>query len=290
MVLELAEKQRADIAIGTDPDADRLGIAVRDLKGKMKLLNGNQTMVLLTDYLLKKGQEKGFKGNEFIASTIVSTPLMEELARHYAVECKLGLTGFKWIAKMIKDHPEQKFIGGGEESFGYMVGDDVRDKDSISSLLLACEMAAEAKAQGQSLYQKLIALYKTHGLYQERLVALVKKGMTGAQEIEKMMKGFRMAPPQRIDNIKVEYIEDYLLSKKTNLFTQKEEHINLPVSNVLIFHLEEGSRIAVRPSGTEPKIKFYISAHKKLAATEDFDRTQNELHQKIDDLVTAFGI
>src|SRR5699024_5823433 len=167
MALDLAENKNADIVIGTDPDADRLGIAVRDLDNNLILLNGNQTMVLLTDFLLKNKQKEGFKGNEFIASTIVSTPLMSVLGKSYNVECKLGLTGFKWIAKMIKDYPEQKFIGGGEESFGFMVGDKVRDKDSISSILLACEIAAKAKAEGSSFYKELLKVYQKHGVYQE---------------------------------------------------------------------------------------------------------------------------
>src|SRR5699024_8454588 len=174
---------------------------------------------------------KGFKGNEFIASTIVSTPLLADLAKQYNIECKFGLTGFKWIAKMIRDNPDQKFIGGGEESFGYMVGDQVRDKDSITSLLLACEVAAEAKAKGRSFYEELIKLYLTHGLYQERMVALVKKGIEGAEEIEAMMTGFRENPPLTFNNTKVTVVEDYNRSTTTNLETGTEEKLTIPKSN-----------------------------------------------------------
>lgn len=290
MVLDLADKTQADIAVGTDPDADRLGIAVRDLEGEMTLLNGNQTMVLLTDFLLKKWKEKGFNGSEFIGSTIVSSPLMDALAEAYGIECKWVLTGFKWIADLIRRNPDQKFIGGGEESFGYMVSDFVRDKDSVTSVLLACTMAAEAKAEGKTLYEKLIDLYLEHGLYQERVVALVKKGLSGAAEIKKMIGNLRDQPPKTIGGQKVVALDDYQLSKHTDLTTSKETKITLPKSNVLVFYLENGSRIATRPSGTEPKIKFYVSTRKELASKEDFANTQKELNQNIDDLLATFGI
>src|SRR5699024_465137 len=201
MAMELAEEKNADIVLGTDPDGDRLGIAVRNTSGELILLNGNQTMIALTHYLLKNYKKKGIKGNEFIASTVVSSPMMIALAESYGVECKVGLTGFKWIAKMIKESPDQHFIGGGEESFGYMVGDFVRDKDSISSVLLACEFAAYAKAKGSTLYQELLDLYQEYGVYQERMIALVKKGIEGAREIKAMMAELRKNPPSEVNGI-----------------------------------------------------------------------------------------
>ncbi len=289
MVLELADKTSADMAVGTDPDADRLGIAVRNLEGEMTLLNGNQTMVLLTDFLLKK-KEKSFQGNEFIGSTIVSSPLMNTLAEAYGIECKWVLTGFKWIADLIRKNPDKRFIGGGEESFGYMVGDFVRDKDSITSVLLACTMAAEAKAEGKTLYEKLIDLYLKHGFYQERVVSLVKKGLSGAAEIKKMISDLREQPPKSIGGREVVAMDDYQTSKHTDFTRQEESEITLPKSNVLVFYLKNGSRIATRPSGTEPKIKFYVSTHKELASAEDFPNTHQELNREIDKILASFGI
>ncbi len=289
MALALAEEKNADIVIGTDPDSDRIGIAVRDLDGKMLLLNGNQTMVMMTDFLLKKYQENpGFKGNEFVASTIVSTPMMLDLAEHYGVECKVGLTGFKWIAKMIKDFPEQKFIGGGEESFGYMVGDFVRDKDAVTSTLLVCEIAAQAKKKGSSFYEELLHLYQQHGLYQEKLVSLVKKGVSGAEEIKKIMAGLREKSPSSFNETKVIKVEDYQISEAQNLVNQEKTVLEVPKSNVLIFYLEDGTKIAARPSGTEPKIKFYISLKGELKNIEDIKTKQEELNKKIDALVSYF--
>lgn len=290
MALELAEKENADLVIGTDPDSDRLGIAVRDLDGQMILLNGNQTMVMLTDFLLKNYKKNGLQGNEFIASTVVSTPMMSALGKAYDVECKLGLTGFKWIAKMIKDYPEQKFIGGGEESFGFMVGDFVRDKDAVSSTLLACQIAAEAKAQNSSFYEELLKLYTKHGAYQEQLVSLVKEGIKGAEEIKQMMRDLRQNPPQEFAGIKVKYFEDYKISKRVDLETHEETEIEIPTSNVLIFYLEDGSKIAARPSGTEPKIKFYVSVNQSIDKIEDYPKTQQQLNEKIDRLLRVFDL
>jgi len=290
MALDLAENKNADIVIGTDPDADRLGIAVRDLDNNLILLNGNQTMVLLTDFLLKNKQKEGFKGNEFIASTIVSTPLMSVLGKSYNVECKLGLTGFKWIAKMIKDYPEQKFIGGGEESFGFMVGDKVRDKDSISSILLACEIAAKAKAEGSSFYKELLKVYQKHGVYQEYLVSLVKEGIEGAKEIKAMMSNLRKNPPKEFNGIKVKVFEDYKTLEKTDILTSEKTKLDFPASNVLIFYLEDGSKIAARPSGTEPKIKFYVSVNQKLDKIENYTEIQENLINKTKSLLKGFGL
>lgn len=286
MALELADKVNADIVIGTDPDCDRLGVAVRNLEGDMVLLNGNQTMVMMTDFLLKqwKKQDK-IKGKEFIGSTIVSTPMMEPLAKNYKVEYKEGLTGFKWIAKMIKDFPNLDFIGGGEESFGYMVGDFVRDKDAVTSTLLAIEIAAQAKANGSSFYKDLIQLYVDNGFYKERLISITKKGIEGALEIKQMMVDARENPLKMVNGSKVVRVEDYQLSKAKNFVTNTEETIDIPKSNVLIYYTEDGSKIALRPSGTEPKIKFYMSVNSTLENASAFKTTERQLDAKLDAII-----
>lgn len=286
MALALAEKEGADIVIGTDPDSDRLGVAVRNLEGKLVLLNGNQTMVIMTAFLLEQWKRnKGFEGNEFIGSTIVSTPMMLELASAYGIECKVGLTGFKWIAKMIKDFPEQKFIGGGEESFGYMVGDAVRDKDAVASTLLVCEIAALAKASGSSLYAELINLYLDFGYFKEHLISITKKGIEGAELIKKMMVDLRENPLTEINGQRVVFIEDYQNSEARNLFTDEVEPINIPKSNVLIYYLEDGSKICARPSGTEPKIKFYFSVNALVPSLEALSEVEKQLDQKIQNII-----
>lgn len=286
MALELAEKVNGDIVIGTDPDSDRVGIAVRDLDNKMKLLNGNQAMVVMTEFLLKKWKnEDKIQGKEFIGSTIVSTPMMENLASHYNVECKIGLTGFKWIAKMIKDFPKLDFIGGGEESFGFMVGDFVRDKDAVTSTLLACEIAAQAKANGNSFFKELIQLYIKYGFYKERLISITKKGIEGANEIKQMMIDARENPLTEVNGNKVVKIEDYQLSTSKNTITGEETKIDIPKSNVLIYYTEDGSKIALRPSGTEPKIKFYISVNTTLDNVAAFKTTEQHLEAKIDAII-----
>lgn len=291
MALDLAENINADIVIGTDPDSDRLGVAVRDLDHNMILLNGNQTMVVMTDFLLKQWQKAGkIDGNDFIGSTIVSTPMMLELAKAYNVECKIGLTGFKWIAKMIKDFPELDFIGGGEESFGFMVGDFVRDKDAVTSALLACEIAAQAKAKGSSFYKELIEMYTKHGLYKERLVSFTKKGIEGAQEIKQMMIDARENPLTEINNSKVVRIEDYQTSIAKNISANTEETLSVPKSNVLIYYTEDGSKIALRPSGTEPKIKFYISVNSKLDKLSEFIATEQKLEASIDNILKDMNL
>ena len=286
MALELADKVNGDIVIGTDPDCDRLGVAVRDLDGKLILLNGNQAMLVMTDFLLKQWKKQGkLDGNEFVGSTIVSTPMVEVLVKSYGVEYKEGLTGFKWIAKMIKDFPELDFIGGGEESFGFMVGNFVRDKDAVTSTLLACEIAAQAKADGSSFYESLLELYISHGLYKEHLVALTKKGMEGAQEIDQMMIDARENPLKEINGSKVTRIEDYQLSKAKNFITNNDETIDIPKSNVIIYYTEDGSKIALRPSGTEPKIKFYMSVNAPLSSVKDYATVDAQLKQKINAIV-----
>ena len=289
MAVDLANKIDADMVIGTDPDSDRLGIAVRDAGGNMKLLNGNQTMVAMTDFLLKQSDIKAMK-DPFIGSTIVSTPMMHDLAHAYDVECKEGLTGFKWIAKMIKDHPKQHFIGGGEESFGYMVGDFVRDKDAVTACLLACEMYAFAKSNSSTVYEELIKLYLKHGVYQEKLVSLVKKGISGAAEIKQMMIDLRENPPKQIGGQDVIIVEDYAASTRENKHLNKTETLDIPKSNVLIFYLADGSKIAARPSGTEPKIKFYISVKTALDKVENYTLIQSQLEDKIKGILASFDI
>jgi phosphoglucomutase/phosphomannomutase family protein len=291
IALKKAEELQADIVFGTDPDSDRIGIAVRDLNGKMVLLNGNQTMLLMTKYLLDKWREKGDKkGNEFIASTIVSTPLMRKLAEAYGVEYKEGLTGFKWIAKMIKDFPEQEFIGGGEESFGYMVGDFVRDKDAATSALLAMGIAAEAKAKGSSFFKEMLKMYEEFGLYQEFLISVVKKGVSGAEEINQMMKNFRENPLKTIAGEQVIRLEDYQTSLSKDFITGKETQIDIPKSNVLIYYTDKGTKVAARPSGTEPKIKFYFSVNAPLASVEAYEQTQKELLSKIQQITKEWNL
>ena len=291
LALALAEKVGADIVVGTDPDCDRLGVAVRNNEGKMVLLSGNQSMILMTDFLLKQWKLKGkINGNQFVASTIVSTPMMMELATGYGVECKIGLTGFKWIAKMIKDFPEMEFIGGGEESFGYMVGDAVRDKDAVAATLLICEIAAQAKAAGSSVYQELQNLYVTFGYFKEQLVSLTKKGIQGLVEINQMMIDLRNNPLKEINGQRVVMLEDYKNSTALNLFTNETETIDLPTSDVLIYYTEDGSKIAARPSGTEPKIKFYISVNKKINHVDDIPETEIYLNDKIKNILDDLKI
>lgn len=291
MALHLAHEIGADIVIGTDPDSDRLGVAVRNTQNEMVLLNGNQTMVIMTAYLLEQWKRAGkINGKQFIGSTIVSTPMMLELASAYDVECKVGLTGFKWIAKFIKDFPELQFIGGGEESFGYMVGDAVRDKDAVGATLLVCEIAAQAKAAGSSLYQELLNLYLDHGYYKEHLISLTKKGISGLQEINQMMIDMRQNPVAEINGQRIVCIEDYETSKGRDVLNGSEFDLTIPKSNVLIYYLEDGSKICARPSGTEPKIKFYFSVNAPLASLEEIGAVEAILDEKIKNCIADMGL
>ena len=290
LAMKKAEEIGADMVVGTDPDSDRLGIAVRNLEGKMELLNGNQTMLLMTKFLLDQRAKQGFTGNEFIATTIVSTPMMDEMAKSYGVECKTSLTGFKWIAKMIKDFPEQYFIGGGEESFGYMVGDFVRDKDAVTATLLACEIASDAKANGSSFYKQLIDCYVNYGFYKEKLISITKKGMSGAEEISQMMIDFKENPVKSIGGANVVIVDDYNTSTSKNLATGEVKQIDIPKSNVLIYTTEDGTRMAARPSGTEPKIKFYFSINTRLDSAENFKKVDKELDARIERILTELKL
>ena len=281
MAIEKAEEIGADMVVGTDPDSDRLGVAVRNLEGKMEIVNGNQAMIMMTHFLLERQKQNGFKGNEFVATTIVSTPMMEAMAKAYGVTFKTALTGFKWIGKMIKDYPNEQFLGGGEESFGYMIGDFVRDKDAVTATLLACEIGAQAKANGSSFYKELIDCYVAYGFYKEHLISLTKKGISGAEEIKQMLKDFKENPVDSVAGSKVKWIEDYNTSTAKNVLTGEEKAIDIPKSNVLIYETEDGTRIAARPSGTEPKVKFYISTNAKLDKAENFKKVSTELDAKI---------
>ena len=267
MAIEIAEQTNADIVIGTDPDCDRLGIAVRNSQGTMEIINGNQAMAIKTNFLLENWKNAGkLTGNQFIASTIVSTPMIAKIADAYGVIYKESLTGFKWIAKMVVDFPELEFIGGGEESFGFMVGDFVRDKDAVTASLLACEVAAQQKAKSRTLFEYLDTIYKEVGYYREHLVSLVKKGKEGAQEIEQIMKDLSTNPLKEIAGSPVFSIEDYNTSTRLDVLNNTTVTLDIPKSNVLIYYTQDGSKIAARPSGTEPKIKFYISVQDKQQA------------------------
>ena len=286
LAIDLADKIGADIVIGTDPDCDRLGVAVRDTNGNMKLMNGNQTMVVMTNFLLRKWKEEGeINGNQFIGSTIVSTELVNKLASNYGVETKVGLTGFKWIAKMIQDHKTMDFIGGGEESFGYMVGDFVRDKDAVTATLLACEVAAYAKQQKSSFYEELLKIYLTNNYYKEYLISIVKKGMDGAAKIQQILSEMRNNPLTQIDGEKIVTLSDYNSSIEKNFITGKQTKIDLPKSNVLIYKTEKGTRIAARPSGTEPKIKFYFSVNTPLDSIKNAAKIELGLDDKIQRII-----
>ena len=286
-----AEKQGADIVIGTDPDCDRLGIAVRDESGEFCLLNGNQTMVVMTYFLLEQWKQKdALNGKQFIASTIVSSPMIAKIASNYNVEYKETLTGFKWIAKLIEDFPELEFIGGGEESFGYLVGNKVRDKDAVTTTLLACEVGAYAKSIGKSFFEILEDCYREFGAYKERLLSFTQKGKEGAEKIRSMMNDFRENPPKTIAGQSISYIEDYQKGFRINLKDHSIEKLDFDIANVLIYLFEDGSKIAIRPSGTEPKIKFYFSTNQKIEKHQSWKEVEKELESKIDELIKAMGI
>ena len=292
MAIQQAEDTNSDMVIGADPDADRIGIAARNPQGELQILNGNQTGVLMTDFLIRKWKDKGsLKGVEFIAYTIVSSDLFRAVAEEYGVQWDVCLTGFKHIAKLIRDKEDtHTYIGGGEESYGYMVGDFVRDKDSVTSTLVASEMAAEAKSQGKTLFDLLIDIYLKHGLYQEHLISIVKEGKTGAEKIVAMMEEYRHKPPTSLAGEKIVKIADYQSQELKDLETGEFEKIILPKSNILQFFTEAGSKISARPSGTEPKIKFYFSMRKELESREAYDSTLNTLNKSIKQCITDLGL
>lgn len=291
MALDKAIDIGADMVIGTDPDSDRLGIAVRDQNNNFRLLNGNQTMVVMTYFLLEQWKKsERLDGKQFVASTIVSTPMIQKMAQTYGVQYMETLTGFKWIGKLIKDFPSLEFIGGGEESFGYLVGDAIRDKDAVTATLLACEIGTFAKNNNQSFYDILIECYRKFGAYKEKLMSFTQKGKEGAGKIKAMMEGYRNNPPKEIAGVRVSQSEDYLKSERVFLLDKRSEKIDLPVADVLIFSLEDDSKIAIRPSGTEPKIKFYFSVNDTLGENEDWDTVEPRLDQKIATIIKGIGL
>ncbi|MFN8251838.1 MAG: phospho-sugar mutase [Ferruginibacter sp.] len=285
--LQKAKELDADILLGTDPDSDRVAVGVKNSKGEWVLMNGNQTAVLAFNYMIEARKVKGIaQPNDMVIKTIVTTDMIDEIARQNNVACYNVLTGFKWIASMIKEKEgKENYVVGGEESFGLMIGDKVRDKDAISAVALLCEMAAYEKNKGRSLYDKMIDMYLQYGLYKENLVSITKKGMNGVAEIAAMMQGYRENPPASLDGVPVTEFLDYELKVGKDLSSGKTWPIELPKSNVLQFVLADGSKISARPSGTEPKIKFYFSVKGSLSSVAEFDAAEKALDDKIDRIV-----
>ncbi|MBO9618422.1 MAG: phospho-sugar mutase [Niabella sp.] len=290
--LQKAKALDADILLGTDPDADRVGIGVKNNHGEWVLMNGNQTAVLAFNYLLEARKEKGIaQSNDMIITTIVTTGMADGLAAGYGVKCYRVLTGFKWIAELIREKEgKETYIVGGEESFGLMIGDKIRDKDAVSAVALLCEMAAYEKDKGKTLFDKLIELYIQFGFYKEKLISITKKGMDGQQQIAAMMQNYRDNLPKEINGSKVVRVLDYQSSKSTDPHTGASADILLPKSNVLQFRLEDGSLISARPSGTEPKIKFYFSVKEQLDSAAEFDATDKKLDAKIDGIIAVMQL
>lgn len=287
MALDKAKKIDAELVMATDPDADRVGIAVKDNNGEWILLNGNQTGTLIINYMLNAWQEANkLSGNEYIVKTIVTTYLIDRIADHYDVECFNTLTGFKYIGElMTKLEDEKQFIAGGEESYGYLIGEHVRDKDAVVSAVIIAEMAAYYKDKGSSLYETLLDIYQQYGYFREKLVSVYKRGREGASEIQQMLKNYREDPPKSLAGSEVVVIKDYKSSKAKNITTGKTEDIGLPSSNVLQFITEDGSIVSVRPSGTEPKIKFYCSVNTELNSIDAFDTVTEQLEGKMDTII-----
>lgn len=292
LALLKAEQIHADLVMATDPDADRVGIAARNAKGEYEILNGNQAASLLIYYLLTKWKENGkLDGNQMIVKTIVTTDLLDKMAASFGVDCPNTLTGFKFIAALIKElEGKKEFIGGGEESYGYMISDFVRDKDAVASCAMLAEMCAWAKDQGMTVFQLLNKIYQEYGFFLEDLISITKKGMKGAEEIQQMMAGFRSSPPQTLAGLKVVGLMDYQSSVAKDLVSGEESTIDLPQSNVLQFVLEDGSKISARPSGTEPKIKFYISVNQPLKNEVEYDHVKEELLGKINQIKQELGL
>jgi len=290
--LAKAKALDADILLGTDPDADRVGVGVKNHKGEWVLMNGNQTAVLAFAYMMEARRAKGVaNANDMVITTIVTTEMINEVAKQNNVACYNVLTGFKWIAELIKEKEgKENYVIGGEESFGLMIGDQIRDKDAVSAVALLCEMAAYEKSKGKSLFDKMIELYIQYGFYYENLISITKKGMNGQQEIAQMMEGYRQSPPSTINGSKVATLLDYELQKGTNLTTGATWKISLPKSNVLQFITEDGSKISARPSGTEPKIKFYFSVNTQLANAAEFDEKYALLQNKINGIIADMNL
>ena len=292
MAIAKAQKENADLVMASDPDADRVGIAVRDHNNEFVLLNGNQTAALMFHYILSKWKENNkLTGNEFIVKTVVTSELLKDIADNFEVESFDVLTGFKFIADIIKKHEGKKqFIVGGEESYGYLIGDFVRDKDAVASCCFIAETAVWATEQGKTLYELLADIYVEYDFYLESLKSIVRKGKSGAEEIQTMMDNFRNNPPKSINGSKIATIKDYLLQTSTDINSNTTESIDLPKSNVLQFFTEDGSKITMRPSGTEPKIKFYFGVKGSLDKVEDFEVKKKELQAKLDAIAKDLGI
>jgi len=290
--LEKAKEIDADILLGTDPDADRVGIGVKDNHGKWVLLNGNQTALIVFNYLIEARKTSGkAQSNDMVVKTIVTTDMIDKIAEENNITCYNVLTGFKWIAELIREKEgKENYVVGGEESFGLMIGDKIRDKDAVSAVAMICEIAAVEKQKGRTLFEKLMDLYVKYGFYFEKLISITKKGMNGSKEIAEMMQGFRDNPPTEIAGSKVKELLDYQLQNKKNLLTGETGKIDLPKSNVLQFITEDGSKISARPSGTEPKIKFYFSVHTPLDNINDFDNTQKKLEDRINSIISSMDL
>ena len=290
--LKKAKELDADILLGTDPDADRVGVGVKDNQGEWVLLNGNQTAMMVFNYIIEARKKKGIaKQNDMVIKTIVTTDMIDKIAAKNNIACYNTLTGFKWIAELIREKEgNENYIVGGEESFGLMIGDKVRDKDAVSAVATICEMSAVEKEKGKTLFQKLMELYVEYGFYYEKLISLTKKGMNGSKEIADMMQGYRDNPPKEIAGSKVVDFLDYQLQVNKNLVTEEMKKITLPKSNVLQFITEDGTKISARPSGTEPKIKFYFSVNMPLKSVDDFDKTKNLLDAKIDRIISSMNL
>jgi phosphoglucomutase len=290
--LKKAQELDADILIGTDPDADRVGVGVKNNKGEWVLLNGNQTALLAFNYMIESRKEKGLsKSNDMVIKTIVTTDMIDVIAKASGINCYNVLTGFKWIASLIKQKEGvENYVVGGEESFGLMIGNEVRDKDAVCASAILCEMAAYEKNKGRSLFEKLVDLYVQYGFYKEDLLSITKKGMNGVAEINAMMESFRTNPPQSIIDIQVEKLLDYELKLGKNLLDGSSWDIDLPKSNVLQFELTDGTKISARPSGTEPKIKFYFSVNSNLPDANAFEATEKKLDEKIAEIIKALGL
>ena len=290
LAINKAKKVNADVVLATDPDADRVGIAVKDDNGEYVLLNGNQTATLLTYYLLTRWNELGkLTGKEYIVKTIVTTELLFDIADKFNVKKFDVLTGFKFIADKILNNPDMTFIGGGEESYGFLIGDFVRDKDANSACFMVAEIAAWAAEQGKSLYQILKEIYKEFGFYKEGLISLTKKGISGIEEIKSIMHRFRNEPPTHILDSKIIEIKDYKEGISKDLRSGLETAIDLPKSDVLQFFTEDGTKISVRPSGTEPKIKFYFGIREKLSDIADYETIDAELNERLSKLSQLFS-
>ncbi|MFZ6024348.1 MAG: phospho-sugar mutase [Bacteroidota bacterium] len=290
--LQKAKELDADILLGTDPDADRVGIGVKNHKGEWVLMNGNQTAVLAFAYMMEARKTKGIAApNDMVISTIVTTQMINQVAKRNNVACYNVLTGFKWIAELIKEKEgKENYVIGGEESFGLMIGDRIRDKDAVSAVALMCEMAAYEKAKGRTLFDKMIELYIQYGFYYENLISITKKGMNGQKEIAAMMENYRQQPPVTIDGAKVVQLLDYELQTGKNLITGESWTIALPKSNVLQFITEDGSKISARPSGTEPKIKFYFSVNTTLKDKASFDVQYAVLQEKVKRIIADMNL